>query len=97
MTDIDEIKQFILRTESSVKSSFAYEKMSLEELSAELREVMTNQSHIQETINKFEERGINNDFIEYAKLVCANTSERQIKMIQESYFQKLDKLLKIKK
>jgi len=96
MSDIDEVKQFIMKIESSIKSPQTYERMSLEELSFELRKAMINQNTIQESIENFEEKGINSDFIEYARIVCTNITERQMTMIQENYFEKLDRMLQSK-
>lgn len=96
MSDIDEVKQFIIKIESSIKSPQTYERMSLEELSFELRKAMISQNTIQESIENFEEKGINSDFIEYARIVCANITQRQMTMIQENYFEKLDRMLQSK-
>lgn len=65
--------------------------MKIEEISNELREVMRFEQEVFNKIDKLEREGIKPELIKYAKIVCKNTTEREISEIQEVYLLKIDK------
>ena len=67
-----------------------YQKMDIEQLSGELREVMEFERQIFQKIEGFEENGTEEDLTNYAKIICKNTVSREILEIQEIYFKKID-------
>ncbi|QUC65137.1 hypothetical protein NsoK4_02410 [Nitrosopumilus sp. K4] len=68
-----------------------YKKMKIEEISRELRDVMEFEQKSFQKIEELEKKGINPDLTKYAKIVCKNTTEREIAEIQEVYLTKIDK------
>ena len=42
-------------------------------------------------IDEFEKKQQNPDLIKYAKMICRNTTQREITEIQEIYLKKIDK------
>ena len=67
-----------------------YQKMKIEELSANIREAMKFQQDIIQRIEEFEIKGLQLDLIKYAKIICKNTTEREILKIQEVYLKKIE-------
>ena len=72
---------------SNVKN---YEKMTISELSMELREIMNFEVKSFEKIEAFERKRQNSDLGKYAKMICKNTTQREIMQIQEMYLKKID-------
>lgn len=68
-----------------------YSSMKIEEISNELRDVMRFEQEVFNKIDKLEREGIKPELIKYAKIVCKNTTEREISEIQEVYLLKIDK------
>ncbi|NJK77871.1 MAG: hypothetical protein HC944_02630 [Nanoarchaeota archaeon] len=90
MEEIDEIKELINKINMRDLNSKDYQKMKIEELSANLREVMKFQQDTFQSIDEFEKAGIQQDLLKYAKMICNNTTDREILKIQEVYLNKID-------
>ena len=74
-----------------------YQKMGIEEISHELRYVMTFEQEYFEKIDELERNGTAPELAKYAKMICRNSAEREITVIQEIYLSKIDsKYLKSK-
>jgi len=74
-----------------------HQKMEIEEISHELRDVMTFEQEYFERIDDLEKKGAAPEIAKYAKMVCRNSAEREITIIQEIYLSKIDsKYLKSK-
>lgn len=69
-----------------------YHRMEIEEISQELRNVMQFEQKISQRVEELEKKGIKSDLTKYAKMVCRNTTEREISEIQEIYLAKIDKM-----
>ena len=67
-----------------------YKKMSITQLSSELREAMEFERETFLKIEELEKRGTENELIHYAKVICKNTTGREISEIQEAYLAKID-------
>ena len=67
-----------------------YKKMSITQLSSELREAMEFERETFLKIEELEKRGAENELIHYAKVICKNTTGREISEIQEAYLAKID-------
>jgi hypothetical protein len=68
-----------------------YEKMSIEKISSELKDVMKFEQDSFKKIEEFEKIENNQDLIKYAKMICKNTIQREITQIQEIYLKKIDR------
>ncbi|PIW35846.1 MAG: hypothetical protein COW26_02235 [Nitrosopumilales archaeon CG15_BIG_FIL_POST_REV_8_21_14_020_33_23] len=90
MEEIDEIKELINKINLRDLNSRDYQKMKIEELSANIREAMKFQQDIIQRIEEFEIKGLQPDLTKYAKMVCKNTTEREILKIQEVYLKKIE-------
>ena len=90
MEEIDEIKELINKINLRDLNSRDYQKMKIEELSANIREAMKFQQDIIQRIEEFEIKGLQLDLIKYAKIICKNTTEREILKIQEVYLKKIE-------
>lgn len=91
MEEIEEIKNFVDMINTRSSNSKEYQKMKIEELSAEIREAIKFQQETFQRIEEFEVKGGQHDFIKYAKMICKNTIEREILKIQEVYLEKIEK------
>ena len=67
-----------------------YQKMNVKQLSVELQEIMKFEQETFQQIEEFEKNGTDQDLISYAKMICKNTTEREIVEIQKIYFEKID-------
>ena len=67
-----------------------YEKMSIMQLSGELRDAMEFEREIFLKIEELEKKGAENELTHYARVVCKNTTGREISEIQEAYLAKID-------
>lgn len=90
MTEIDEIKELINKINLRDLNSRDYQKMKIEELSVNIREAMKFQQDIIQRIEEFETKGLQPDLTKYAKMICKNTTEREILKIQEVYLKKIE-------
>ncbi len=90
MEKIDEIKELIDKINKRDLNSKDYQKMKIEELSTNMREIMKFQQDIIQRIEYFEVKGLQQDWIKYAKMICKNTTEREILKIQDVYLKKIE-------
>ncbi|MCE9617878.1 MAG: hypothetical protein K8Q88_05910 [Nitrosarchaeum sp.] len=91
MEEIEEIQNFVDMINTRSSDSKEYQKMKIEELSAEIREAIKFQQESFQRIEEFEVKGGGHDLIKYAKMICKNTTEREILKIQEVYLKKIEK------
>lgn len=90
MEKIDEIKELIDKINKRDLNSKDYQKMKIEELSTNMREIMKFQQDTIQRIEYFEVKGLQQDLIKYAKMICKNTTEREILKIQDVYLKKIE-------
>lgn len=90
MEEIDEIKELINKINMRDLNSTDYQKMKIEELSVNLREVMKFQQDTIQRIEEYEMKGLQPDLTKYAKMICNNTTEREILKIQDVYLKKIE-------
>jgi len=88
MEEIEEIQNLVDKVNIRDSSSKEYQKMEIEELSAEIKEVIKFQQESLQRIEEFEIKGVHQDLIKYAKMICKNTTEREILKIQEVHLKK---------
>ena len=89
MEEIDEIQKIIEGVnQRPVKN---YHKMNIEEISKELRKVMEFEQKTFQKIEELEDKGVKQELTKYAKMICRNTTEREISEIQEIYLTKIEK------
>ena len=91
MQETDEIQKLIDEISFRKSSSKDYEKMSVEEISKELKEIMKFEQKSFKKIEEFEKIQNSPDVIKYAKMICKNTIQREITQVQEIYLKKIDK------
>ncbi|MGI0057349.1 MAG: hypothetical protein ACREAK_08250 [Nitrosarchaeum sp.] len=91
MEDIKEIQNLVEKINTRNFNLKEYEEMKIEELSAEIRGAIKFQQESFQSIEEFEIKGIQQDLIKYAKMICKNTIEREILKIQEAYLKKIEK------
>ncbi|MBA4437179.1 MAG: hypothetical protein H2B04_07655 [Nitrosopumilaceae archaeon] len=91
MDEPDEIQKLIDEISFRKSNSKDYKKMSAEEIGKELRDVMKFEQESFKKIEEFEKTQDNPDLINYAKMICKNTTQREITEIQEIYLEKIDK------
>lgn len=91
MDEPDEIQKLIDDISFRKTNSKDYQKMSAEEIGKELRDVMKFEQESFKKIEEFEKTQKNQDLIQYAKMICKNTTQREITQIQEVYLEKIDK------
>ena len=84
----DDVRKLI--DEANQRERKDYQKMDIEELSAELRGVMEFERVIFEKIEDMEKKGTEQDLLNYAKIIIKNTTGREISEIQEIYLKKID-------
>ncbi len=88
---INEIEKLIDDISFRKSNSKDYKKMSTEEISQELRDIMKFEQESMKKIEEFEKIENNQDLVKYVKIICKNTTQREITQIQEIYLQKIDK------
>ena len=87
----DEIQELIDEVSFRKSASKDYERMEIEEISKEFREIMKFQQESFRRIEEFEKTNQNKtEITEYIKLLCNNTFQREIMQIQEVYLKKID-------
>lgn len=91
MEEMEEIQNFVDMVNTRYSNSKEYQKMKIEELSTEIREAIKFQQESFQRIEEFEVKEGQQDFIKYAKIICKNTTEREILKIQEVYLKKIEK------
>ncbi|AJM92266.1 hypothetical protein [Nitrosopumilus piranensis] len=90
MDESDEIQKLIDEISFRKSNSKDYKKMKTEEISRELRDIMKFEQESFRKIEEFEKTQNNPDLIKYAKIICRNTTQREIAQIQEVYLEKID-------
>jgi hypothetical protein len=91
MQDSDEIQKLIDEISFRKSNSKDYKKMTIEQISQELRDIMKFEQESMKKIEEFESTQKNQDLAKYAKMICKNTTQREITQIQEIYLEKIDK------
>ena len=86
--NIEEVRKLIEELNFRVKKDF--DKMDVKQLSDELRDIMAFEQETIKKIEEFEKNGVEQDLISYARLVCRNTTGREISEIQEIYLKKIE-------
>ncbi|MCV0401662.1 MAG: hypothetical protein K5777_06770 [Nitrosopumilus sp.] len=86
----DEIEKLIDEISFRKSNSKNYEKMKAEEISKELRKIMKFEQESFKKIDEFEKTQQNSDLVQYAKMICKNTTSREIAQLQETYLKKID-------
>ena len=90
MEKSDEIQKLIDDISFRKADSKDYKNMNVEEISKELRDIMEFERESFKKIEEFEKTQDNSDLIQYAKMICKNTTQREITQIQEVYLEKID-------
>ena len=85
---VEEIRKLI--EELNLRIPKDYQRMDVNKLGAELREVMDFEQQTFQKIEEFEKKGSEQDLITYAKIIIKNTTEQEISKIQEIYLKKID-------
>ena len=85
---VEEIKQLI--EEINLRAPKDFKKMGIPQLSNELREVMEYERQIFQKIEDLEKKETQQDLIKYARIICRNSTQREISEIQEIYLKKIE-------
>ena len=91
MKESEGIQKLIDEISFRKSNSRDYEKMSIEKVSQELKDVMKFEQDSFKKIEEFEKIENNQDLIKYAKMICKNTIQREVTQIQEIYLKKIDR------
>ncbi len=86
----DEIQKLIDEISFRKSNSKDYKKMKAAEISKELRDVMKFEQESFKKIEEFEKTQNSPDLVEYAKMICRNSTQREITQIQEIYLKKIE-------
>lgn len=84
----EEIQKII--EEINLRVTKDYKKMTILELSGELRDAMEFERKIFSKIEELEIMGEQKDVVHYVKIVCKNTTGREITAIQDAYLEKIE-------
>ena len=87
---VDESQELIDQINTRNFSSKEYQKMKIEEISTEIRDIMKFQQESFRRIEELETKGVQKDLIKYAKVICKNIIEREIIKIQDIYLEKIE-------
>jgi len=90
MEESDEILKLIDEINIRKSNSRDYKKMKAEEISREFKDIMKFEQESFKKIEEFEKTQKNLDLIQYAKMICKNTTNREIAHMQEIYLKKID-------
>ena len=90
MEESDEILKLIDEINMRKINPKDYAKMKAEEISIEFKKIMKFEQESFKKIDEFENTSKNKDLIQYAKMICKNTTGREIAHIQEIYLKKID-------
>jgi len=90
VNDIDKIQNLVNEINSRDQELKNYQSMKIEELSDEIRRIITTQYETIQRIEELELKETQSDLIKYAKMICRNSTERRIAHIQKIYFDKID-------
>ena len=91
MQEFNYIEKLIDDISFRKSNSKDYNKMNVEEISQELRDIMKFEQDSFKKIDEFKKIQNNQDLVAYAKMICKNTTQREITQIQEIYLDKIDK------
>jgi len=86
----DEIQKLIDEISFRKSNVKNYEMMKSEDISKEFRDIMKFEQESFKKIEEFEKTYKNQDLVQYAKMICRNTTGREIAQIQEIYLKKID-------
>ena len=86
-SEIQKLVDEINLRESNPKN---YNEMKAKELSKEFRDIMKFEQESFEKIERFEKTEKDTDLAQYAKMICKNTTGREIARMQEIYSKKID-------
>ncbi|MFQ5781900.1 MAG: hypothetical protein ACE5GR_02450 [Nitrosopumilus sp.] len=87
----DEIEKLIDAISFRKSNAKDYQNMKIEEISQELKDIIKFEQESFKKIEEFERTQNNPDLVNYAKMICRNTTQREIAQIQEIYLDKIDK------
>lgn len=90
MEDTEEIQNLVNQINARDFNSKKYQEMKIEELSVEIREAIKFQQESFQKIEELEIKGVHPDLTKYAKMICKNSTEREILKIQEAYLEKIE-------
>ena len=90
MEESDEILKLIGEINIRKINPKDYTKMKAGEISIEFKNIMKFEQESFKKIDEFKNIGKNKDLIQYAKMICKNTTGREIAHIQEIYLKKID-------
>ena len=90
MEESDEILKLIDEINIRKSNPRDYKKMKAEEISREFKNIMKFEQESFKKIEEFEKTQKNLDLIQYAKMICKNTTSREIAQLQEIYLKKID-------
>ena len=90
MEESDEILKLIDEINIRKSNPRDYKKMKAEEISREFKDIMKFEQESFKKIEEFEKTQKNLDLIQYAKMICKNTTNREIAHMQEIYLKKID-------
>ena len=85
---VEDIRKLI--EEVNLRVPKDYQRMDVNKLGVELREVMDFEQQTFQKIEEFEKKGSEQGLITYAKMIVKNTTEQEISKIQEVYLKKID-------
>jgi len=86
----DEIQKLIDEISFRKSNAKNYEMMKSKDISKEFRDIMKFEQESFKKIEEFEKTYKNQDLVQYAKMICRNTTGREIAQIQEIYLKKID-------
>jgi hypothetical protein len=89
MKGIEQVQEIIDKVNQ--RETKEYHRMEIEEISDELRSVMRLEQESFQKIDELEKNGVSPEVAKYAKMVCRNTTEREISEIQKTYLEKIDR------
>ncbi len=90
MEDASEIQKLVDEINYRDSNPKNYKRMTAEKLSKEFRDIMRFEQESFRKIERFEKTERNTDLAQYAKMICKNTTGREIANIQEIYLKKID-------
>ena len=90
MQESSEIQKLVDEINFRESNPKNYKRMKAVELSKEFRDIMKFEQEAFKKIERFEKIERNADLAQYAKMICKNTTGREISQLQEIYLKKID-------
>ena len=90
MQESSEIQKLVDEINFRESNPKNYKRMKAEELSKEFKDIIKFEQEAFKKIERFEKIERNADLAQYAKMICKNTTEREIAQLQEIYLKKID-------